>query len=245
MIELPAVIEKYREKLEKTLKTSNEITFVQGDAKPWESKLGGCPYLERLEDYPIGANKRPMMFLAQINLEEMPPIEDFPTKGILQFYIEDIDPYGLDEACVVKYIEDYIKDENSLIKKNPYRENYQEYEPFTSDGRITFAQRKMPITSSIEQFEEQFMKNASDEEREALHDVCYAAGSRVGGYPYFVQYAPAYYEDDLCNVLLLQLDVDSTCGIMFGDSGNCTFLISKKDLLKRDFSSVEYDWQCC
>lgn len=39
--------------------------------------------------------------------------------------------------------------------------------------------------------------------------------------------------------------IDDTCGIMFGDSGNCTFLISKENLQKCDFSQVEYDWQCC
>lgn len=244
-MELPAIIEKYREKLEKTIRMSNEIIFSLEDTKPWESKLGGCPYLERLEDYPIGRNGRPMMFLAQINLDEMPQLEDFPTTGIMQFFIEDIDPYGLDEACVVKFIENYIKDEDCLIKENPYRENYQEYEPFNHNGKIAFKQRRMPVTSSSEKFEELMINGIADEEREALYDVCYASGSRVGGYPYFVQGAPVYYENGTCDVLLLQLDVDDTCGIMFGDSGNCTFLISKEDLRKRDFSKVEYDWQCC
>lgn len=243
-MELPAIIEKYREKLEKTLKPSNELTFTLEDTKPWESKLGGCPYLERLKDYPIGSNGRPMMFLAQINLEEMPPLEDFPAKGILQFYIEDVDPYGLGEGCEVKYIESYTKDESCLIKENPYRENYQEYEPFERNGRITFTQRQMPITSSIEAFEEQFIDPAADEEHSALYEVCDASDSRVGGYPCFVQNAPAYYENETCDVLLLQLDVDDTCGIMFGDAGNCTFLISREDLIKGDFSQVEYDWQC-
>jgi len=242
--EFPPVIEKYRAILESTMKESCEITFALEETKPWESKLGGCPYLEKIEDYPIGRTERRMMFLAQINLEEMPPLQDFPTKGILQFYIEDIDPYGLDEACVVKYIEDYITDETKLIKENPYRVGYQEYEPFSKDGKMNFTQRRMPVSSAVEKFEELF-SDATKEERTALYDLCYASGSRVGGYPYFVQYAQEYYDDGTCDVLLLQLDLDDTCGIMFGDSGNCTFLISADDLKKRDFSKVEYDWQCC
>lgn len=244
-MELPAIIEKYREKLEKTVKVSNEIIFSLEDTKPWESKLGGCPYLERLEDYPIGANGRPMMFLAQINLDEMPHLEDFPTTGILQFYIEDVDPYGYDEACVVKFIENYIKEENCLVKENPFRDGYQEYEPFERNGKISFKKSSAPITTSSEKFDELLMDDITSEERDALYDVCDSSGSRVGGYPYFVQSAPVYYEDGICDVLLLQLDLDDTCGIMFGDSGNCTFLISKEDLRKRDFSRVEYDWQCC
>lgn len=244
-MELPTSIERYREDLEKTLRQSNEITFTLEESKPWESKLGGCPYLERLEDYPIGAYDRPMMFLAQINLEEMPPLKDFPEKGILQFYIEDMEPYGLDEACKVIYIEEYSKDEERLFKENPYREHYEEYEPFTDDGKMHFEQREMPLTSSAERFDEMFLDEASEEEADALQDVCYASDCRIGGYPYFVQHAPAYFEDGSCDVLLLQLDIEDVCGIMFGDSGNCTFLISREDLLKRNFSNVEYDWQCC
>lgn len=243
-MELPTIIEKYRERLEKTLRPFNDITFTLEDTKPWESKLGGCPYLERLEDYPIGANERPMMFLAQLNLEEMPPLADFPTKGILQFYIEDEEPYGLEEACVVRYIESYSKEESKLVAENPFRENYQEYEPFDRNGKIHFEQKQMPVSTSVKEFEELFMEGITEDERNALIDVCYADGSRVGGYPYCVQDVPEYYEDS-CDTLLLQLDVDDTCGLMFGDGGNCTFFISREDLLKHDFSQVEYDWQCC
>lgn len=57
-----------------------------------------------------------------------------------------------------------------------------------------------------------------------------------------MQEEPAYCEE--YNILLLQLDIDDTCGIMFGDSGNCNFFISEEDLKNRDFSKVEYDWQC-
>lgn len=244
-MELPSNIEKFRGELEKTFKTSNEITFAVGETKPWESKLGGCPYLEKKEDYPVGENGRPMMFFAQINFDEMPPLEDFPQTGILQFYVEDDDMYGLDCACTVKYIENYKKDEESLLKENPYREDYQGDEPFTRSGRMIFTQKQKPVSSSVLKFEEMFEDIADAEEMDALYDVCSAADSRVGGYPYFVQNSPSYYGDGDCDVLLLQLDVDDDCGIMFGDAGNCTFLISKEDLLKRDFSNVEYDWQCC
>ena len=39
------------------------------ETKPWESKLGGCPYLSSLKDYPKDDRGMPMMFLAQINFE--------------------------------------------------------------------------------------------------------------------------------------------------------------------------------
>lgn len=244
VMELPEIIEKYREKLEKTLRDTNEITFSLEETKSWESKLGGCPYLESMEDYPTGANGRPMIFIAQINLEEMPPLEDFPTRGIIQFFVEDSDLYGLEDKCRVCYIEKFIRDEDKLLKENPFRENYQDMEPFDRSGKINFEKRQMVVSSSIEQFGDVFVDEVTDEENDALYDVCDGAGSRVGGYPYFVQdEIPSYSEG--CNVLLLQLDIDDECGIMFGDSENCNFFISKEDLVKRDFSNVVYDWQCC
>ncbi len=100
-------------------------------------------------------------------------LKDFPTTGIMQFYIEDTDPYGLDEACVVRFLDNYIKDEDCLIKENPYRENYQEYEPFNHNGKITFKQRCMPITSSSEKFEELLINDIADEERNALYVMRY------------------------------------------------------------------------
>ena len=52
----------------------------------------------------------------------------------------------------------------------------------------------------------------------------------------------------ICGVIqefVVMVDIDDETGIMFGDSGNCTFLISREALQKCDFSEVEYDWQCC
>lgn len=243
-MEIPKILERYKDYLQSSVKLSNRIIFTEEDTKPWESKLGGCPYLEDTEDYPKDEDGRPMMFLAQINLTEMPPLPNFPKKGILQFYIKDSDLYGLDENCSVKYIADYRTDETTLIKKNPYRCSYESFEPFSTDCKITFVQEEMFIETSCQEFEDTF-EDVTAEENDALFDLCCTGESRVGGYPYFVQQAPAYYEDDDIDVLLLQLDVDDTSGLMFGDSGNCNFLISQKELDKLDFSLVEYDWQCC
>ena len=166
---IPKILELYENYLKSTIKLSNQIMFTLEDTKPWESKLGGCPYLEDIEQYPKGTDGGPMMFLAQINLAEMPPLPEFQDK----------------------------------------------------------------------------FQNISKKEEKALFELCCASGSRVGGYPYFVQRAPAYYKDSSEYILLLQLDVDDTSGLMFGDSGNCTFIISRRDLLAGNFTKVHYDWQCC
>ncbi len=242
-MEIPKILKPYEGFLKSTLKPSNQITFTLEDTKPWESKLGGCPYLEDIGQYPMGENGSPMMFMAQVNLGEMPPLPDFPREGLLQFYVENEDLYGLDSACVVRYIPKYTMDESVLVGENPYCGDYEENLPFSENCRMTFEQQEVYIGTNCPEFEEKF-NEVSEEETDALYDLCDAGDSHVGGYPLFIQSAPAYYNSEEY-VLLLQLDVDDTSGLMFGDSGNCTFLISRKDLLAGDFSNVEYDWQCC
>lgn len=242
-MEIPKILVPYADHLKSTIKSSNRIIFTLEETKPWESKLGGCPYLEDIEQYPIGENGKPMMFFAQINITEMPPLPDFPQEGLLQFYVEADECYGLDGACVVKYIPVYKTDEAALVSENPYSEDYEDNLPFTDNCKISFTQEEVFVGTECPEFQDQF-GDLSRKEMDALYDLCDASDSRIGGYPYFVQDAPAYYNSEEF-VLLLQLDVDDTSGLMFGDSGNCNFFISREDLLAKNFSEVEYDWQCC
>ena len=163
-MEFPKELEKFREKLESTYKPCNEIKFVPSETKPWESKIGGCPYLEKVEDYPKDENGNPMFFMAQINLEEMPPLEDFPTKGILQFYVVDDDDYGLEDPCKVIYIEEYSKDESKLLTKNPFEDKYiMEYPLFEKSGKAVFTQNREMIGYACNGFDE--IRAMIDEEK--------------------------------------------------------------------------------
>lgn len=242
---VPEKLKHYENLIESTYRYSNEITFKCEDTKPWESKLGGCPYLYTIDEYPVDEQGNPMLFLSQINFEDIKNIDELPKKGILQFFVANDDTYGLEEKIQVKFIENIIKDESKLISKNPYEDNdgYKYNLPFSRNGRMYFELRQMPMSSSIDLFEKTFEDKFTEDEFKLLRNECYASDSRVGGYPYFVQYDYINFSDE--TFLLLQLDIDDNCEIMFGDSGNCTFTISKEDLKKRDFSKVTYDWQCC
>lgn len=241
MKKIPAQLKAYAEELRSTEKPSVEIAFSQVDTLPWESKCGGCPYLESEEDYPLDEEGNPMIFLAQINLDEMPHLEDFPEQGLLQFYI------GYDgEDCKVIYIPDYKTDESALLSVNPFEEDYEEMAPYEAEVKMEFRQESRFVCTNCAEFDSKFGEGkVAEEDRRALRKLCYGAGSRVGGYPLFVQEAPVFYDEGECDTLLLQLDGDDECGIMFGDSGNCFFLISKEDLKNRDFDRVEFGVQGC
>jgi uncharacterized protein YwqG len=242
--EVSELFKEYEKLIKSTVRKSNEITFTTERARPWESKLGGCPYLENIKDYPLDKEGKPMVFLAQINFSDLSNLENMPQNGLLQFYIHNDECYGYDGPCEVRYIEQYITDEEKLLSNNPYEESYKDLLPFQREGKMHFETREMPVSCSCEYFNKVFSGIKFNEEQEhKMWNEFDAAGSRVGGYPYFVQSEPAYC--DKYNILLLQLDIEDVCGVMFGDSGNCNFFISEDDLKSRDFSKVEYDWQCC
>jgi Uncharacterized protein conserved in bacteria len=243
--EIPEILKEYENIIKTTFRYSNEISFKREETKPWESKLGGCPYLKSMEEYPIDEDGAPMLFLAQINLLDLKELDDLPKKGLLQFYVVNDDMFGLESPVVVKYIEDYEENEENLLKINPYEneEGYKQSLPFSHNGKMYFETREMPMSSSLDLFDEIFKDKLSAEEYEKLSDDCYACDSRVGGYPYFVQNDYLGFDDQ--DFLLLQLDIDDECGIMFGDSGNCVFSIPKDALKNKDFSEAVYDWQCC
>ncbi len=57
------------------------------DVAPWNSKLGGLPYLPKDQAYPTGPDGVPLALLAQLNFSEMPALKGYPSQGILQFFI--------------------------------------------------------------------------------------------------------------------------------------------------------------
>lgn len=66
--DIPEILQEHENIIKRTLRYSNEISSKREETKPWESKLGGCPYLKDIKEYPMDEAGQPMLFLAQINL---------------------------------------------------------------------------------------------------------------------------------------------------------------------------------
>ncbi len=75
---------------------------VKGKGGLFDSKLGGTPYFPKKMEYPTGISGdytgKPLRLLVQLNFEQLPHIEDFPEKGILQIFLacENDAVYGFD-----------------------------------------------------------------------------------------------------------------------------------------------------
>jgi uncharacterized protein YwqG len=54
-----------------------------------KSKFLGTPYLPVTQQYPVNKFGKPMILLAQINFEEIPPLKNYPVKGIFQIFTSE------------------------------------------------------------------------------------------------------------------------------------------------------------
>lgn len=245
-----------------------EITQTLAATLPTDSKIGGSPYTPVGFDWPLdqteGFEPRPLAFLAQLNFSEMPFLEGFPRKGILQFYISDGEHYGLDfeqpnrqRGFRLVFHED-TKAPHSTPNVTPAR-----LLPVTGEFRLSFKPGMMPATVSdyhfdnilLEAYNEAFPSNRvtsvdriPDERLDRLYERLEFPYHRTGGYPTFTQLDPREYHPELKGhtTLLLQIASTETEGgaIRWGDSGTCTFLIQPEALVKQDFSNVLYYWDC-
>ena len=156
---------KYEENILKTIKPYINISASESEnLKPWNSKIGGNPYLPKGFTYPKNSYGEDLYLLAQINFAEIPKMEGFPESGILEFFVSACNmntcTFGIDDDYLsqkdirILYFEEVQKNEDELINdfsflKELNSENFPEYsEPIgvTAQYELTFVKRYAPIS---------------------------------------------------------------------------------------------------
>ena len=228
------------------------------------SKFGGVPYWDLQKPYPVDNNGNQLALLAQIDLAELPPLPDFPQKGLLQFFISNDDLAGMDfdnrlsqkgwrvvyHASVNPNITEKevlnlaIPLENMPLGDTQYQLSFDLGSQ--SMGLCDYRFEKLFKTTAeklkIEFDEDDELLDLIEEETyDKLHNS--TAGHHIGGYPIFTQDDPRY-DETLAQHTILLLQIDSKNGILWGDAGVGNFFITADDLKKRDFSQVLYNWDC-
>lgn len=250
--------------LEQVLKRLDEIVPPQpvvrfrieaGDPGIFDSKIGGTPYFPRNMAYPCGKKgafaDQPLSLLAQLNFEQLPQLPDFPSKGILQFFIAADSEYGISggsgeqamqqENFRVIYHEKIITDPSQLLSAGEipsYTGDGCEGLPFRGAYRLTAQQPElMPLTSMDYRYPEAFAEafNAfTDDPIESLYDLdediieplynSYddnASSAAIGGYPHFTQNDPREYNETLAA---------------------CDTVLFESDSLKDDAQGIDIMW---
>ncbi|MFC3903115.1 Uncharacterized protein YwqG [Acinetobacter marinus] len=271
LTQLPEIWQPFLDKIAPTKKDIVLMALTQcDDLALWQSKVGGDPYMPLDVKFPEDQNGQPLALLAQINFAEMPAHADFPTQGILQFFIGSDDLYGLDfddqqrqDGFRVLYYEQVINDpaqlqqdfsainakrhaDASLPFSGQYAIQFELNHQFISISDFSFASKIFAV-DQLYDFEAQYGGDDLWQDMiEPYSEVVSANGHQLGGYPFFTQEDPRSDTPKWQNYqLLLQIDTDDAENdIMWGDSGVGNFFIDPVDLKNKDFSKVMYNWDC-
>ena len=266
-LEYEEIVNQKCDEIEDMLKPyEKDYIFTHATTKevkqPWSSKFGGKPYWEKGVEYPKNRDGKPLYMIAQLNFSEMPKIEEYPSEGILQFFIANDDTQGCNfdenyeeviknpQGYRVVFHESVIKDESLLDQDTPNIKDVNM--PVDREYALElYSMKDLPkgdscIFDKIVDMEIYKKEDYKDELYDEINNRFSSGGSKLGGYAYFTQEDPRFGEDCDKWQLLFQLastsykDID----IMWGDLGVAHFFIEKDRLLKRDFSQVWYHWDC-
>jgi uncharacterized protein YwqG len=99
-----------------------------------DSKLGGIPYLKKLEDYPFSKTGHPMKLLAQINLDDLSEhhmhLPHFPHRGLLQFFLPFDHEEEMQRFLLLAHQARGMKNSAyEFIKDNLYRDKTHTFDP--------------------------------------------------------------------------------------------------------------------
>ena len=167
-----------------------KLAVRKGKVGLFDSKLGGTPYFPRDMEFPRGRTNgfegQPLTLLAQLNFDTLPHIPDFPTKGILQFFIAKDGGFGVggyrgeeltDQANFrVIYHENVITDETKLLSADeiPQYVGETKGEEFPIKGEYRLVAKKptkMAVTVSDHRFEKEALRICEEVYGKKLKDI--------------------------------------------------------------------------
>lgn len=230
-------------------------------ATPGGTRIGGPVWLAAGETWPADAEGKPMSFLAQVDFADLPPLPDYPSSGVLQFFIARDDYYGANfekpEAGRFRVIwRETMGGAGQLHMGRPAGDRgIDDYSPLydaTVARGIALKSKRTDQIPSVESWLaerdlETLLNDPAKSDRiyafvEKQNELA-AQGHHVGGHPGFTQsdWRAAKPYQDVDRVLL---NLWSDKHLMWGDSGQGQFMIRREDLLKRDFSKIFYQWDC-
>ncbi len=234
------------------------------EKKVCSSKFGGLPYWTRGEEYPKAQDGANLYLLAQINFAEVPHIDDYPNRGLLQIFIKADGTYGCSFDSEQKdwrivwrevFSPSLAMSEAELWEmgvKCAGEENSEMPLPLQKEYALSFEKCKTYSHPHLDDFDG-VLKNAAQVLGFPIYDkscyelldsdslsafYCDDEQHQIGGYPDFTQ-NDVRREGD---VLLFQMD--GAGEISWGDSGFANFFISPDDLRVHNFSNVLYNWDC-
>lgn len=254
---LPRELEPLRSEIEDSLLAAITISPCKRSTTITESKFAGEPYLPYYQTVPKDITGEAMRLLAQINFAEIPTIQDFPTQGILQFFIssnifanaahykEDI----FQQFYKVRFYPT-LETKTAMPTQEKPSVTTDDWFPIKEELSLQFHFTQEPV-SALDYRAVHYLPSliCTLNHDVNLHEIYLqhflGAGAKIGGYAYFLE-EDIRHESHLLqryDVLLLQIDSNDEFGIMWADSGVGKFFINRDKLLQQDFSDILFQWE--
>jgi uncharacterized protein YwqG len=223
-------------------------------ASPLASRIGGQPLLPAEAEWPVDLRNNTMVCLAQINFSELPPIPDFPDRGLLLIFVAANDLFGMNAGDEGDDIRVFYLTDPADGRLAPAPSPRDEDSPFTrpaveSEGRaISFGPLAyMTPWGSDWRIDERWpgwwARGGDTTFADGLDgaDEQPSPEAYIGGNLRMIHSDPRAEQrwGDYDRVLLR---IGSDRNIQWGDAGAACFLIRRADLLARDFTRVRFFW---
>lgn len=216
------------------------------------SKLYGRPFFPQGAQYPLKKKGVPMLFFGQLNFSQLPKLEGFPEKGILQFFIsEPDDEFGTNHGHTA---------DNTLFRviyhenNDATHENPRFWVPTHSEFEITghlaeeamsfddfrFNKTLFPLYEKYAEKKSDMLCDLSNEEIGEIYPLI-VEHNRIGGYCTLTSGDPRGYLDSPYTehtVTLFQIVSGESNEVLWLNNSSLGFFIRPEDLKKRDFSNV-------
>jgi uncharacterized protein YwqG len=244
-----------------------------GEPDAFVNSFGGVFYVPPGFAWPLTTDLRPMWPLAQLNFAELPRLDGFPDRGILQFFITGDDMYGMDPDDPARqsgFRVIYHPEVGTSTFPNPAQPDGGRLTvPFEGAFRLSATAGTMPMTVSDWRFPRAIddswrrctgsgpgpdvssaaydlvLDAATQRDPAAVEGDGLLGAHQIGGYALFTQEDPRGYEEKWRGHTTVLLQIDSVGDdIMWGDMGVASFLIEPQRLSQCDFSNVLYTWDC-
>lgn len=234
---------------------------------PEQSRVGGPVWLPEDMAYPADKDGRPLLFMVQVNFQEIQPLQGYPTSGLLQLFIGTDDMFGadFDDLRNGSYASLYHPDPSTLktryeaLSRRHKVDEEEIYNPIMSktlsdEGRRLFFDDDLhnhspspfiwPINiKALSGFD--LHTDSTYDMFDEIHQSTPPNAIKVGGHPEFTQDDPRLYRDKHLrryDTVLMQIGYSEY--ICIGDAGEMSLLINSEDLANRDFSKTLYTWDC-
>lgn len=235
-----------------------------------QSRFGGRPAWPDGVPYPKPKGRFPLCFLVQINLDEMPYLNGFPTGGLLQFYFAADDLYGM--TFPDGQSDGPTSGSDIVVVHHPATTHMHQWAQFESADEVatldvpfqyddwwktSYALAFDPVRDMKPTFGDFQIYDDYEDVRDLLpNDKQFRKyadrwsegephGTVIGGHPHFTQMDPRYDYPELRDYTQVLLSMPSVQGkIMWGDVGTGSFMIKPKDLAARNFTDILYNYDC-